>query len=58
MFTRDNVIAVTFPEEANAYEALARLKELDSEGTVGVRGAAVVAREDDGRIAIKDRSAC
>jgi len=55
MFTRDNVIAVTFPEEANAYEALARLKELDSEGTVGVRGAAVVAREDDGRIAIKDQ---
>ena len=55
MFTRDNVIAVTFPEEANAYEALARLKELDSQGTVGVRGAAVVAREDDGRIAIKDQ---
>jgi uncharacterized membrane protein len=55
MFTQDNVIAVTFPEEANAYEALARLKELDSEGTVGVRGAAVAAREDDGRIAINDQ---
>ena len=53
-YTHDNVIAVSFPEEANAYEALARLKELDSEGSVGVRGAAVVAREQDGRITIKD----
>lgn len=55
MLTRGNVIAVTFPEKANAYEALVRLKELDSEGTVGVRGAAVVAREHDGRITIKDQ---
>jgi uncharacterized membrane protein len=55
MFTQDNVIAVSFPEEANAYEALARLKELDSQGSVGVRGAGVVAREEDGRITIKDR---
>src|SRR5438105_452623 len=55
MFTRDNVIEVSFPEEANAYEALARLKELDSQGSVGVRGAAVVAREEDGRITIKDQ---
>ena len=55
MFTPDNVIAVSFPEEANAYEALARLKELDSHGSVGVRGAAVVAREEDGRITIKDQ---
>lgn len=55
MFTHDNVIAVSFAEEANAYEALARLKELDSEGAVGVRGAAVVAREEDGRITIKDQ---
>ena len=31
-FTQENVIAVSFPEEANAYEALARLKELDGEG--------------------------
>jgi uncharacterized membrane protein len=54
-YTHDNVIAVSFPEEANAYEALARLKELDSEGSVGVRGAAVVAREEDGRITIKDQ---
>ena len=55
MFTTDNVIAVSFPEEADAYEALARLKELDSQGSVAVRGAAVVAREHDGKITIKDQ---
>ena len=54
-YTHDNVIAVSFPEEANAYEALARLKELDSAGSVGVRGAAVLAREEDGRLTIKDQ---
>ena len=55
MLTHDNVIAVTFPEEANAYEALARLKELDAQGDVDVPGAAVVAREEDGKITIKDQ---
>ena len=55
MFTADNVIAASFPEEADAYEALARLKELDSQGSVAVRGAAVVAREHDGKITIKDQ---
>lgn len=55
MLTTDNVIAVSFPEEADAYEALARLKELDSHGSVGVRGAAVVTREQDGKITIKDQ---
>lgn len=55
MFTTDNAIAVSFPEEANAYEALARLKELDSQGPVSVRAAAVVVREQDGQITIKDQ---
>jgi uncharacterized membrane protein len=55
MFTSDNVIAVSFPEEANAYEALARLKELDSGEDVGLHEAAVVAREQDGRITVKDQ---
>jgi uncharacterized membrane protein len=54
-YTADNVIAVSFPEEADAYEALARLKELDSGGSVGARGAAVVTREQDGKITIKDQ---
>jgi uncharacterized membrane protein len=54
-FTQDNVIAVSFPVEANAYEALARLKELDSKDDIGVQGATVVVREEDGRITIKDQ---
>jgi uncharacterized membrane protein len=54
-YTHDNMIAVSFPEEADAYEALARIKELNSQGSVGVRAAAVVAREQDGRITIKDQ---
>ena len=53
-FTSRNVIAVTFPDEANAYEAFSRLKELDSKGDLGVHGAAVVAREDDGKLVEKD----
>jgi uncharacterized membrane protein len=54
-FTQENVIAVSFPEEANAYEALARLKELAAKNSVGVHGAAVVTRGEDGRITIKDQ---
>jgi uncharacterized membrane protein len=53
-YIANNVIAVSFPEEAYAYQALARLKELASQDSIGVRGAAVVAREQDGKITIKD----
>ena len=53
--TRENVIAVSFSEDANAYEALSRLKELDAKGEVRVRGAAVVVRDDDGKVATKDQ---
>jgi hypothetical protein len=51
--TRENVIAVSFSEDANAFEALSRLKELDAKGEVGVRGAAVVTHTEDGTIAIE-----
>jgi hypothetical protein len=40
LFTLDNPIAESFPEEASAFEALALLKALGSPGAVGVRGAA------------------
>jgi uncharacterized membrane protein len=53
--TRENVIAVSFSEDANAYEALSRLKELNAKGEVGVREAAVVARAEDGKIDMKDQ---
>jgi uncharacterized membrane protein len=53
--THENVIAVSFSEDANAYEALSRLKELDAKGEAGVRGAAVVVRDDDGKVVTKDQ---
>lgn len=53
--TQENVISVSFPEEANAYEALARLKELASKDDVSVHGAAVVTREQDGKITVKEQ---
>jgi uncharacterized membrane protein len=53
--TRESVIAVSFPEEANAYEALARLKELASKDDVALHGAAVVTREQDGSITVKEQ---
>jgi uncharacterized membrane protein len=52
--TPENVIAVSFAEGANAHEALSRLKDLDARGDVGVRGAAVVERSEDGKIVTKD----
>jgi uncharacterized membrane protein len=55
VFTRENVIAVSFSEDAKAYEALSRLKELDAKGDVGVEGAAVVVRDDDGKLVTKDQ---
>jgi uncharacterized membrane protein len=50
----DNVLAITFVDDANAYEALTKLKELDEQGQVAVEGAAVVLRSEDGSIDIKD----
>ena len=49
------MIAVSFSEDATAYEALSRLKGLDAKGEVGVRDAAVVERGEDGKIATKDQ---
>ena len=54
-FTRENVLAVSFSEHANAYEALSRLKELDAQGEVNVREAAVVVRGEDGKIVSKEQ---
>jgi osmotically-inducible protein OsmY/uncharacterized membrane protein len=54
-FTRENVVAVTFDEEASAYEGLARLKALDAQDHIGLSAGAVVTREPDGQITIKDQ---
>jgi uncharacterized membrane protein len=49
-----NVIAVSFEDDANAYEALTDLKELESQGQIGIRGAAVVSRDETGSVHDKD----
>ena len=54
---RENVIAVTFAEDSNAYEAMTALKELDSQRQIDVAGAAVVVRDEDGRVEVKDEVA-
>lgn len=50
-----SVIAVSFEEDRNAYNALTVLKELDSQKRVGVQEAVVVVRGEDGQVVEKDR---
>jgi uncharacterized membrane protein len=50
----ENVLAINFTEDGDAYEALTTFKELDEQGQVALEGAAVVMRHEDGTIAIKD----
>jgi len=52
----ENVLAITFPEDANAYEGLTKLKELDGQDRVALAGAAVVVRNEDGGIVVKDQA--
>jgi uncharacterized membrane protein len=50
----ENVIAVSFVENRAAYEAFSNLKELDRQRQVSLRGAAVVDRDEGGRLVTKD----
>jgi uncharacterized membrane protein len=50
----ENVLAVTFADDAKAYEALSVLKQLDGEGKIELRAAAVVVRGEDGHLDTKD----
>src|SRR5215472_16992829 len=56
-FEPENVLTISFHDDANAYEALTQLKELDSQGQLGLRGAAVVTRGEDGQLVQKDEIA-
>ena len=53
----DNVLVVTFgddPEhDTNAYQALTELRQLDSQGQIKIAGAAVVTRDNGGRVDVK-----
>jgi uncharacterized membrane protein len=50
-----NVIAVAFDADVNAYAALTKLKELDSQGQIDVQEAVVAQRAADGTLTVKDR---
>lgn len=50
----DNIAVVSFDDPGNAYQALSRLKELDADGRLTVRSAAVVERDETGRLQIKE----
>jgi len=51
-----NVVVVGFDDNSKAYEALTSLKELDSQGQLECRAAAVVVRDDDGKVIVKDET--
>ena len=54
-FEPDNVVVVGFSQDDRAYEALTTLKELASQGQIGLDEAAVLVRADDGHIDLKDQ---
>ena len=54
LLNENNVIAVSFDDDDSAYAGLARLKQLDADGQIELRGAAVVQRDADGRVTAKD----
>ena len=49
-----SVVVVSFVEDSKAYEALTSLKELNSQHQLELRAAAVVLRDDDGKVTVKD----
>jgi uncharacterized membrane protein len=52
--TADTVICVSFDPESNAYEALSTLKRLDAQDALSFVAGAVVVRDADGHLAVKD----
>ena len=53
--TTYNVAVVSFEQAASTYEALSKVKELEAQGQIAVQGAAVVERDQDGRLTVKDQ---
>jgi uncharacterized membrane protein len=52
----DKVVVVAFSDDDKAYEALATVKQLDRDGRIDLVEAAVVTRDQDGRVHIKDEA--
>jgi uncharacterized membrane protein len=57
VFDGHSVIAVSFEDDRGAYKALTLLGELDAQHRAAVREAVVVARGEDGQIAVNDQIA-
>lgn len=53
---QESVIVVSFQDDSNAFDAITRLKELDSQHQIELEGGAVVARARDGHIVKKDEA--
>lgn len=52
----DKVVVVAFSDNGKAYEALATVKQLDRDGRIDLVEAAVVTRDSDGHVHIKDEA--
>jgi uncharacterized membrane protein len=52
----DKVVVVAFADDAKAYEALATVKQLDRDGQIDLTEAAVVTRDEDGRVHLQDEA--
>jgi uncharacterized membrane protein len=50
----DKVVVVAFSDDSKAFEALATLKQLDGQGQIDLVAAAVVTRDPDGPVQVKD----
>ena len=50
-----NMISVSFGADEQAYPAMTKLKELDAQGQLGLKEAAVVVRGDGGEVVVKER---
>lgn len=52
----DKVVVVSFSDDSKAFEALATVKQLDGQGQIDLIAAAVVTRDADGRVQVKDET--
>ncbi len=56
IISQANVIAANFENDDEVYAALARLKELDADGQIELRDAAVATRDASGRLVVKEQA--
>src|ERR671920_109977 len=50
----ENVIVVSFEEEAKAYQAASILRQADADGRIDMHAAAIVQRTEDGTLRVKE----